>query len=115
VAFGTIGWAKFLILEIYINVFTSLIMLKFMIDWRPFDSRTQNRLEIFNEGFTLFSNYLLIIFTEFTSVETRYGIGFIIIYLVLFVCALNIIGVFFNMFSALRLAYLKYRYDTEWS
>ena len=114
VAFATIRWANFLILEIYINVFTSLIMLKFMIDWRPFDSRTQNQLEIFNEGFTLFSNYMLIIFTEFISVETRYGIGFVIIYLILLVCALNIIGVFFDMLIALRLTYLKRKHDTAW-
>ena len=89
-------------------------MLKFMLDWRPFDSSAQNQLEIFNEGFTLFSNYMLIIFTEFSSVETRYKMGFIIIYLILFVCAFNIIGVFFNMFIALRLAYLKRKHNSAW-
>ena len=57
---------------------------------------------------------MLIIFTEFTSVETRYGIGFIIIYLILLVCALNIIGVFIDMLIALRLTYLKRRHDTAW-
>ena len=65
VALGTIGLANTLILQIYINIFGSLIMLKFTMDWRPMESQFLNNLEIFNEGFTLFSNYLLIIMTDF--------------------------------------------------
>ena len=104
VAFCTIIWANTLILQIYTTVFGSLLMLKYYIDWRPMESSHQNKLEIFNEGFTLFSNYLLIIFTDFVEVEERYDLGFVAIYLVLIVCSLNIGGVFYNLVLVLRLA-----------
>jgi hypothetical protein len=110
VAFGTIVWASTLILQIYTTVFGSLLTLKFYIDWRPMESSHQNKLEIFNEGFTLFSNYLLIIFTDFVTVEKRYDLGFLAIYFVLSVAALNIAGVFYNLIQVLRLAYLKHKY-----
>jgi hypothetical protein len=114
VAFSTIVWANTLILQIYTTVFGSLFMLKFYIDWRPMESTYENRLEVFNEGFTLFSNYLLIIFTDFVNVEERYDFGFIAIYLVLIVCALNIAGVLYNLIYALKLKYLKRKHQKAW-
>ena len=89
-------------------------MLKFYIDWRPMESTHENRLEVFNEAFTLFSSYLLIIFTEFVNVEERYDFGFVAIYLVLAVCAYNIAGVLYNLILALRLKYLKRKHQKAW-
>jgi hypothetical protein len=57
---------------------------------------------------------MLIIFTEFTSVETRYDMGFIIMYIIITVCGFNIIGVFLSMSLALRHSYLKSIYDKAW-
>lgn len=102
VAFATIGWASTLILEIYTNVFSSLLLLKFYIESYPMESRHQNYFEIFNEIFTLFSHYLLIIFTDFVSVESRYDFGFTAIYLILIVGAINIVGVILNLISGVR-------------
>ena len=97
VAFSTIVWANTLVLQIYTIVFGSLLMLKFYMDWYPMYSAHENRLEIFNEGFTLFSSNLLIVFTDFVNVQERYDLGFLAIYLVLSVCGLNIAGVFNNL------------------
>ena len=78
------------------------------------DSRFQNNIEVFNEGFTLLSNYLLIIFTEFVSAETRYQYGFFATYLILIACAYNIAVVFLNLVLLLRLKYLQRKYKKAW-
>ena len=114
VAFSTIVWANILILQIYTAVFGSLFMLKFYIDWRPMNSTHENKLEVFNEGFTLYSSYLLIIFTDFVAVEERYNLGFLAIYLVLTVCTLNIAGVLYNLILDLRMKYLKRKHKKAW-
>ena len=114
VALGTIGWANTLIVQIYTTVFGSLLMLKFYIDWLPMDSLHQNKLEIFNEGFTLLTNYLMIIFTDFVTVEERYDLGFLAIYLILIVCSLNIAGVLYNLLLALRIEYYRKKYRKAW-
>jgi hypothetical protein len=79
------------------------------------DSRLQNNIEVFNEGFILLSNYLLIIFTEFVSAETRYQYGLIAIYLILIACAYNIFVVFLNLIVVLRLKYLKHKHKLAWA
>ena len=114
VAVCTVVWARTLILQIYTTIFGSLFILKFYIEKRPMDSTLQNKLEIFNEGFTLLSNYLLIIFTDFVSIEKRYDLGFLAIYLILIVCSLNIAGVLLNLILTLRLAYLKQKHQKAW-
>jgi hypothetical protein len=106
VAFSTTVWANTLILQIYTTVFGSLFVLMFYIEWRPMESTYENRLEVFNEGFTLFSNYFLIIFTDFVNVQERYDLGFVAIYLILAVCALNIASVLYNLILALKLKYM---------
>ena len=57
---------------------------------------------------------MLIIFTEFTSVETRYDTGFTIMYLIITVCGINIIGVFLSMSIAMYNSYKKSIYDKAW-
>ena len=46
--------------------------------------------------------------------EERYDLGFVAIYFVLSVCALNIAGVFYNLILSLKLAYLKQKHKKAW-
>ena len=48
-------------------------MTKFLIEERPMEERLQNKVETLNEMFTLFSNYAMLLFTDFIQdLEFRY-------------------------------------------
>ena len=109
VAFTTI-FAKQLIVQIYVNVFASLLMLGFFINMRPMEERLQNRIETANEVFTLFSNYFMIMFTDFIpDLEYRYSLGFKAIAIILIVVGLNILLVFYDLGSGVILEAKKMR------
>ena len=94
----TIYKSELLIVNIYVGLFCSLFMVKFLFDYRPLNSRLLNGFEIINEIFTLFITYFMFLFTDFVpDVEYRYKLGYRFIALVAFIFAINVILVFVDM------------------
>ena len=62
VAVSTTSLDSLLITNIYVNIFTSLFLLKFYLDTKPMHS---NSLLIINESFTLLSFYCMFLFSDF--------------------------------------------------
>jgi uncharacterized membrane protein len=62
------------------------------IGWnRPFETNSQNNLELFNCVMTLFAGYSLIIFSDFTDTgKVRYDSAWNLIGLVAIVCIVNV-------------------------
>ena len=67
VAFFTVYLNSPLILNIYVNIYSSLWIIKFYYKKKPMASRNLNRIELLNEIFQLFSNYYMFIFTEWVG------------------------------------------------
>ena len=63
------------------------------IGWnRPYETKSQNNLELFNCTMTLFSGYSLIIFSDFTDIgKVRYDSAWNLIGLVAIVCLVNVV------------------------
>ena len=73
VGLPTIFTSELLIVNIYVVIFTSLFIIKFLFDHKPMNSRLLNWFEILNETFTLFITYFMFLFTDFIlDVEYRY-------------------------------------------
>jgi ABC-type multidrug transport system fused ATPase/permease subunit len=105
-----------LITNIYVNIFTSLALIKFYIERKPMQDKTSNTLEIINECFTLGSFYSMFVFTDFVpEIETRYRTGFKAIYLFLIVSIVNIFSIFYQLAQHVRIQYLKKRYMKAWT
>ena len=65
------------ILNVYINIFFSLVVIKILFDKNPMEVRMITLLELSNEIFLLFFNYSLILFTDLVpSVESRSTLGY---------------------------------------
>lgn len=114
-ALVTLFTENLLIVQLYIATFGSLLTLKLYIWASPMSSRNQNRIEKLNEVFTLFSTYFMISFTDFIqSVEYRYSLGFKAVVFILTIITINMAFVFYDQFTSLRIAYLKYKYQRAW-
>ena len=79
------------------------------------EERLQNKIETLNETFTLFSNYAMLLFTDFIQdLEFRYQLGFRAIGIILTVVALNIMLVFYDLASALHLKFKAFKFKRAW-
>ena len=73
VALFTIFYRGPLVVNLYVNIYSSLWIIKFYFKRKPMKTPTLNKIEILNEIFYLFCNYFMIIFTDFIpDVEFRY-------------------------------------------
>jgi hypothetical protein len=107
IAFSTVLLDQTLVINLYVNMFTSLTVIKFYYDFSPLSTPWQNRIEKTNEAFLLFSHYCLILFTDFIpDVEFRYKLGFKAIAAILMAITFNISLVFWDLIKNVRLAYL---------
>lgn len=98
VAMSTVFLVRQLISQIYLNTYTSLSLLFFYFQVRPMATRQQNKIELLNETFTMFSNYFLILFSDFIlELEVRYDIGFKAVGLTIMIIACNIFLVFYDI------------------
>lgn len=62
-------------------LFIVLIQISFYLDALPYDSRAQNKLEIFNELFLMTMLYMLPLFTKWVpDVKVQYGYGWVFVY-----------------------------------
>jgi hypothetical protein len=89
---------KLLVINIYFNTLSSLYLIYFYVGYFPFQDLSSNRLELFNEMFNLYSNYSLIVFTDFVpDVELRYKMGFKFVAMVIVVFLVNVGQVFYQL------------------
>lgn len=91
VSFITVYFESPLVVPIYINIYSSLWIIKFYFNKMPMLTRSLNKIELLNEIFQLFSNYFMFLFTEFIGdMEARYEIGYAFIGYVSFVFVVNL-------------------------
>lgn len=108
VAASTTSLDSLLITNIYVNNFTSLLLIKFYLDTKPMVDRPSNTLLILNECFVLLSFYAMFLFNDFIpDIEVRYKLGFKSIYLFISVVVVNIGSLVMQMGQFLRIKYLK--------
>lgn len=62
-ALFAVFFSETLILNIYVNIFSSLAFIKLLCDTKPMDVRSINTLEIVNEMNMLYFNYSLFLYT----------------------------------------------------
>ena len=86
---------KQLISSIYVTVFGSLFMIKYLYDYDPFKERLLNRFEKMNELFTFALCYSIILFSDLVpNPEIKYYFGFIVMYLIGAAVFINVFLVF---------------------
>jgi hypothetical protein len=101
--------------DIYINVFASLLFIKILCDYKPMNARFLNNCELLNEINLLFIYYFMFLFTEFVpDVELRWRLGFYFIYLVGMVFFINVAVVSYSMFNAIYLQVRQKKAKKEW-
>jgi hypothetical protein len=107
---------KFFVTNIYIDVFTSLAMIKYQLDFSPMDKPSLNQFAWLNEISLLFSHYFMFLFTDFIgNVEFRYNfIGRMYIYYVSLTFALNFILIGYNLGKEILSIQLKKNYQKKW-
>ena len=116
VAISTIFGNQAIIIDIYLNIFGCMGMIKFFFDFKPMNQAFLNQFEIFNEISLLFIYYFMFLFTDFIpDVEFRYTLGFYFIYLVGAVFFINLVLVIYSMIYAIyfdiRKKYAKKKWD----
>ena len=115
IAISTIFGNQAIIVDIYINVFGCLSMIKFLFDIKPMKNKFLNQCEIFNEVSLLFIYYIMFLFTDFIpDVEFRYTLGFYFIYLVGSVFLVNLTLVIYSMVYAIWFDIMKKRAKRQW-
>lgn len=98
IALCTVFINDYHIVNIFINIFLSLAMLKFLIEKQPMEYRFLNFLEISNEMFMLFFYYFMFIFTTWIpDAEARYKGGKIFMSYMIFIVGINIIVIIFDI------------------
>lgn len=100
IAIITIFGNGFLLSQIFIYTYSSLITAGYFINYRPMNLKTLNRIEIINEIFVLPTCYFMILSTErIPDVELRYQIGKGYIYMLIFILSINFLMIVQEMFS----------------
>ena len=115
IAFSTIFGNKYLIIDIYIDFFSTLYVIKFFFDHSPMSSSLLNGSELFNDCSLLLITYSMFLFTDFIpDVELRYSLGMYFIYIIGIVFAINVSMVFYDMFMAVVKEYRKKKHAKKW-
>ena len=77
----TVFQNDYLITNIYLNIYVSILMIKYLLDNKPMEKSYLNRLELLSEIFNLSLYYFMFIFTNFVpEIVTRYSLGFYFMY-----------------------------------
>mmetsp|Transcript_19666 Transcript_19666/g.30381 ORF Transcript_19666/g.30381 Transcript_19666/m.30381 type:complete len:228 (+) Transcript_19666:5547-6230(+) len=81
-------WIAF---QVMFNIFMNIAYLMFIFHAQPFAQPNLNRLELFNEGVILMISYLVLGFTDWViNPNTKYHLGTMMVYLILFDIGINI-------------------------
>ena len=90
-------------------------MIKFLLDYKPLNSRLLNGFEIVNETFTLFITYFMFLFTDFIpDVEYRNKLGYKFITLVSFIFIINVLLVSVDITRSTKIESKRKIYRREW-
>jgi hypothetical protein len=75
----------------YIYTFTAILNFGFVATYKPMETKFLNRIELLNEALMVLCSGFLFLFTDFIlDLELRFKIGQVYCYLVLFIIALNV-------------------------
>ena len=86
------------VLQLAQTSMSGLALLTYIIMWQPMESRLFNNLAVFNELMLLLFGYQMYLFTDFIPVpETRYFFGKILLYLLYFNVAVNLVALAFEI------------------
>jgi hypothetical protein len=103
------------VINIYINIYSSLYIIRFYFNKKPMLTPSLNKIELLNEIFQLFSNYFMFLFTDFIGdVEFRYQIGYSFIGYVSIVFLINLSIIVGDMFTDIRHKSNKKKYTQKW-
>jgi hypothetical protein len=99
IIWSTIYLNDFLITNIFLSIFSSLYIIKYLFDYNPYKLAILNKFEKMNEIFTLISCYSMILFSELVpDVMIKYQLGFYFLYYVVFISLVNVTLVFYDLF-----------------
>ena len=80
------------VIQLVSSSLSGLALLTYIIVWKPMESGLFNNLAIFNELMLLLIGYLMYLFTDYIPVpETRYLFGKVLLYLLYFNVAVNLV------------------------
>lgn len=115
IALGTVYLNDSVIMNLYINIFATLLFVKYLIDNQPMNFRYLNQLEISNEIIMLFFTYFIFLFTDFVAdIKTRYKLGFWFICLIGFIFLFNLSLISVSMFNDAVFDKKKNKAETAW-
>lgn len=115
ISFFTVFYNDSAIANVFVNIFASLIFVKYLLDHMPMEFKYLNRLEILNTCFMLFFNYFLFMFTIWCGdVEVRYELGFVFVYIIGFVMAFNMGLISHSIYCDTLFQYKKDRAEKAW-
>lgn len=98
---STVFESSLLIMNIYVMIFGSLLVIKFLFHYKPFNSRLLNTFEILNEIFVLFISYFMFLFTDFVpDVEYRFELGYRFIAFTGLICFVNVMLISVDIFKS---------------
>jgi len=84
--------------QVYIMNISSLLMMSYILQGRPYEILVLNLTEMLNEGFLYISSLYMMCFTDFvTDVNTRYFVGELFFFSVIIVVGLNVSLIVFQI------------------
>ena len=99
-----------LVTQVLCGVYSSLLMLSWLITVQPFDSKLKNCLEISNEIFVLILSYTGFLFSDYVdSPISRYNFGFFQISLIGIPLVINIAVMLYETASQLLKIFRRWR------
>jgi hypothetical protein len=96
----------------------NLMISIYNLQYKPFELRVKNRLEIFNEVCIFYSVLHMNFFTDWIAdAQMQYSLGWSLITLVVFCIITNLVFIFYFGFNSICLLFRKYkqRFDRWWS
>jgi hypothetical protein len=101
--------------NIFVNIFGSLLFIKYLCDSMPMESKLLNKLEIISYINLLFFWYFLFLYTEYINdVEMRYELGYVYIYMIIFVISINLILISKSIITDSLFEYKKKKSKDAW-
>lgn len=111
----TVYLNKSLTLNIYVNIFGNILFIKYLCDSMPMEFKYLNLMEIMNEICLSFFIYFLFLFSDFVSdIEVRYKLGYLFIYLVIFIIAVNFLLISNSMYKDSLYEFKKNQAKKAW-
>ena len=98
---------------ITVHVF-SILQLAFHLKYSPMSHWRLNMIENANLFAIYILSYSMLIFTEWADIEAKYEMGFFFMYFSISVCAINILIIFFDIFSFINISLRQREFEKLW-